>query len=88
MLVVHDKATKAHYEIIKHILIYLAGVKHLRLKWCASAVFKKGFKLFQIYSLADTIWDDDKNSRKSTGCYLVFVHRLTFSPKRRIGGLA
>jgi len=63
-----------HYEILKHILRYLAGVKHLRLTWCALAALKKGFKLFQICSLADTRSDDDKNSRKSTCCYLVFVH--------------
>ena len=53
--------TKAHYEVLKHILRYLEGVKHLRLTWCASAPLKKGFKLFQIYSFADTSWVDDKN---------------------------
>ena len=73
------KATKAHYEVLKHILRYLAGVKHMRLTWCASAALKKGFKLFQIYSYADTSWADDKNSRKSTCCYLVFVHNAAFS---------
>ena len=73
------KATKAHYEVLKHILRYLAGVKHLRLTWCASAALKKGFKFFQIYSFADTSWADDKNSRKSTCCYLVFVHNAAFS---------
>jgi hypothetical protein len=73
------KATKAHYEVLKHILRYLAGVKHLRLTWCASAALKKGFKFFQIYSFADTSWADDKNSRKSTCCYLVFVHNAVFS---------
>jgi hypothetical protein len=31
------KATKAHYEVLKHILRYLAGVKQW-LTWCASAV--------------------------------------------------
>jgi hypothetical protein len=61
------KATKAHYEVLKHILSYLAAVKHLRLTWCASAVLKKDFKFrdfqiyslfrgFQIYSFADTSW--------------------------------
>jgi hypothetical protein len=47
------KATKAHYEVLKHILRYLAGVKHLRLTWCALAALKKGFKfrVFRIYSL-------------------------------------
>ena len=73
------KATKAHYEVLKHILRYLAGVKHLRLTWCASAALKKDFKLFQIYSYADTSWADDKNSLKSTCCYLVFVHNAAFS---------
>ncbi len=51
---------------------------HMRLTWCASTL-KKGFKLFQIYSYADTSWADDKNSRKSTCCYLVFVHNAAFS---------
>ena len=73
------KPTKAHYEVLKHILRYLAGVKHMRLTWCASAALKKGFKLFQIYSYTDTSWADDKNSRKSTCCYLVFVQNAAFS---------
>jgi hypothetical protein len=73
------KATKAHDEVLKHILRYLVGVKHLRLTWCASASLKKDLKFFQIYSYADTSWSDDKNSRKSTCCYLVFVHNAAFS---------
>jgi hypothetical protein len=73
------KATKTHYEVLKHILRYLAGVKHLRITWCASTTLKKGFKFFQMYSYADTIWEDDKNSRKSTCCDLVFVHNAAFS---------
>ncbi len=73
------KSTKAHYEVLKYILRYLVGVKHVRLTWCASAVLKKDFKLFQIYSYADTSWADDKNSLKSTCCYLVFVHNASFS---------
>jgi hypothetical protein len=56
-------------RILKHILRYLARVKHLRLTWCASATFKKGFELFQIYTFADTSWADDKNFCKSTCCY-------------------
>jgi hypothetical protein len=34
---------------------------------------------FHIYSFADTSWSDDKYSRKSTCCYLVFVHNAAFS---------
>jgi hypothetical protein len=30
-------------------------------------------------SYTDTSWSDDKNSRKSTCCYLVFVHYAVFS---------
>jgi len=48
-------------------------------RFSAIASLKKGFKLFQIYSFADTSWADDKNSRKSTSCYLVFVHNASFS---------
>jgi hypothetical protein len=44
-----------------------------------SSTLKKGFELFQIYSFADTTWADDKNSRKSSCCYLVFVHSAAFS---------
>ncbi len=73
------KATKAQYEVLKQILRYLAGVKHLKLTWCASKSLEKGLKLFQIYAFADTSWADDKNSRKSTCCYLVFVHNAVFS---------
>jgi hypothetical protein len=73
------KATKAHYEVLKHILRYLAEVKLLRLTWCAPAALKKGLKFFQFYTFADTSWADDKNSRKSTRCYLVFVHNAAFS---------
>ena len=73
------KATKAHYEVLKQILRYLAGVKHLKLTWCAAKSLQKGLKLFQIYSYADTSWADDKDSRKSTCCYLVFVHNAAFS---------
>jgi hypothetical protein len=42
------KTTKAHYEVLKYILRYLAGVNLLRLTWCVSEVLKKGFKFFQI----------------------------------------
>ena len=31
--------------------------------------------MYKIYSFADTTWADDKNSRKSTCCYLVFVYK-------------
>jgi hypothetical protein len=68
------KETKAHYEVLKNILRYLAGVKH----FCDShgaplqRHWKKGCKLqTHIYSFADTSWSDDKNSRKSTCCYLI-----------------
>ena len=44
-----------------------------------SSTLKKGFELFQIYSFADTSWADDKNSRKTSCCYLVFVHNAAFS---------
>jgi len=40
------KATKAHYEVLKQILRYLAGVKHTMLTWCASAALKKRFHSF------------------------------------------
>ena len=73
------KTTKAQYEVFKQILRYLAGVKYLRLTWCAAKSLEKGLKLFQIYAFADTSWADDKNSRKSTCCYLVFVHNTVFS---------
>ena len=47
-------ATKAQYEVLKQILRYLAGVKHLKLTWCASKSLEKGLKLFQIYAFSDT----------------------------------
>jgi hypothetical protein len=70
------KATKAQYEVLKQILRCLAGVKHLKLTWCAARSLQKGLQLF---AFADTSWADDKNSRKSTCCYLVFVHNAVFS---------
>ncbi len=73
------KATKAQYEVLKQILRYLAGVKHLKLTWCASKSLATNLKQFQIYAFADTSWADDKNSRKITYCYLVFVHNAVFS---------
>ena len=70
----HDQNTKAQYEVLKQILQYLEGVKHLKLTWCVAKSLTKGLKLIQIYSFTDTSWADDKNSHKSTCCYLVFVH--------------
>lgn len=49
------KATKAQYEVLKQILRYLAGVKHLKLTWCTAKALQKGLQLFQIYAYADTI---------------------------------
>ena len=48
----------------------------MMLTWCATAALKKSFKLFQIHSYADTSWDDDRNSRKSTcsSCIMPFSH--------------
>ena len=46
------------------------------LTWCAPATLKQSFKLFQISSYADTSWDDDRNSCKSTccSCIMLFSH--------------
>ncbi len=48
----------------------------MMLTWCATAALKQSFKLFQIYSYTDTIWDDDRNSCKSTccSCIMLFSH--------------
>ena len=46
------KDTKALYEVLWHVLRYLAAVKHLRLTLCAAAA--PGFKLFKIYLSAET----------------------------------
>ncbi len=48
----------------------------MMLTWCATAALKKSFKLFQISSYADTSWDDDRNSCKSTccSCIMLFSH--------------
>ena len=54
----------------------------MMLTWCATAELKKSFKLFQIYSDADTIWDDDRNSCKSTCCSCIIpfhMHNLMSS---------
>jgi hypothetical protein len=58
----------------------------MMLTWCATAALKESFKLFQIYSFsdlhADTSWDDDRNSRKSTysSCIMPFhMHSLMSS---------
>ena len=48
----------------------------MMLTWCVTSALKKSFKLFQIHSYADTSWDDDRNSRKSTcsSCIMPFSH--------------
>ena len=54
----------------------------MMLTWCATAALKKSFKHFQIYSYADTSWDDDRNSCKSTcsSCIMPFhMHSLMSS---------
>ena len=54
----------------------------MMLTWCATAALKKSFKLFQIYSDTDTIWDDDRNSCKSTCCSCIMpfhIHSLMSS---------
>ena len=63
-----QKNNKAHYEVLRQILSILLEL-HI---WCLRGVpqqhWRKVFKLFQIYSYADTSWDDDRNSCKSTCC--------------------
>ena len=73
------KTTNTQYEVLKQILRYLAGVNHLKLTWCVAKAFQKGLTLFEIYSYTDTSWADDKNSLKSTCCYVVFVYNDVFS---------
>ncbi len=60
---------------------YLAEVTPMMLTWCATAALKKSCKPFQIYSYADTSWDDDRNSCKSTcsSCIMPFHMHCSMS---------
>lgn len=74
------RATQAHLTYAKHVLRYLKGNKHRRIKWCA-ANCRDPHKRHEIWSHVDSSYADAKPSRKSTMAYCLFVNNAVFSWK-------
>ncbi len=74
------RATSQHYDYSKKVLLYLKGVKHLKLTWCAQTV-KVPFQCGQLFGFADASWADDKSSLRRTICYVLCCNGAAFSWK-------
>ncbi len=74
------RTTSQHYGYPKQVFRYLKGVKHLKLTWCVQTV-KALFQRGQLFGFADASWADDKSSRRSTLCYVLFCNGASFSWK-------
>jgi len=73
-----SKATPAHLAYAKTVLRYLIGVKGRQLTWCGSRV-SLPHVLSEILAFVDSSWADDKNHRRSSLAYYLFVNDATFS---------
>ena len=72
------KATQAHHTYSKVVLRYLIGIKKRQLTWCGQRV-SLPHVLGEILAFVDSSWADDKNNRRSSMAYYLFVNNATFS---------
>jgi len=73
-----SKATPAHLTYAKVVLPYLIGIKKRQLIWCGQRVSLPHI-LGEIWAFVDSSWADDKNNRRSSMAYDLFVNSATFS---------
>jgi hypothetical protein len=73
-----SKATPAHLTYAKVVLRYLIGIKGRKLTWCGKRV-SLPHVLGEILAYVDSSWADDKNNRRSSMAYYLFVNNATFS---------
>jgi len=71
------KATHAHHTYSKVVLRYLIGIKKRQLTWCGQRV-SLPHVLGEILAFVDSSWADDKNNRRSSMTYYLFVNNATF----------
>jgi len=71
------KATHAHHTYSKVVLRYFIGIKKRQLTWCGQRV-SLPHVLGEILAFVDSSWADDKNNRRSSMTYYLFVNNATF----------
>ena len=74
------RAMEAHLTYSQHVLRYLKGNKHRRIRWCA-ANCRDPHTRHEIWSHVNSSYADAKPSRKSTMAYCLFVNNAVFSRK-------
>jgi len=76
-----SKVTPAHLTYAKVVLRYLIGIKKRQLTWRGQRVsfFMSSAKSCEILAFVDSSWADDKNNRRSSKAYYLFVNNATFS---------
>jgi len=73
-----SKATPAHLTYAKVVLRYLIGIIGRKLTWCGKRVFLPHV-IGEFFAHVDSSWADDKNNRRSSVAYYLFVNNATFS---------
>jgi len=73
-----SKATPSQFTHAKVVLRYLIGIKGRKLTWCGKRV-SLPHVLGEIFAYVDSSWADDKNNRRSSMAYYLFVNNASFS---------
>ena len=73
-----SKATPASLTYAKVVLRYLIGIKGRKVKWCGKRVSLLHV-IGEFLAYVDSSWADDKNNRRSSMAYYLFVNNATFS---------
>jgi len=73
-----SKATPAHLTYAKVVLRYLIGIKKRQLTWCGQRVSLLHI-LGEFLAFVDSSCADDKNHRRSSMAYYLFINNATFS---------
>jgi len=73
-----SKATPAHVTYAKVVFRYVIGIKKRQITWCGQRVSLPHI-LGQILAFVDSSWADDKNNRRSSMAYYLFMNNATFS---------
>jgi hypothetical protein len=73
----------AYAKVVKQVLRYHKGVKHLKFTWCARSV-KTPFQRGQIFGFTDDSWADHKSSLRNTLCAMFCVATVRPSHGNRL----
>jgi len=73
-----SKVTPAHLTYAKVVLRHLIVIKKKHLTWCGQRVSLPHI-LDEILAFVDSSLADDKNNRRSSMAYCLFVNNATFS---------